>query len=173
MRRVNNQSRSPGPSDPAPGTSAIAVAVDLQALKAEAERAKGVVEFVPPIGDFIATDDPLFNLYSGACSVDEHRLRSSVAFGSESPWIKIPPLHFALSSTLGSRRSHQLLTIPPRACSQWINFIACCERRHLHTDELLVNPGNFVCFSGRQTGTILCISPSARSATAARTISRS
>ena len=54
------------------GASAIVVAVDLEALKAQAERSKGIVEFVPQIGDFVAIDDPLFNLYSGACSLDEH-----------------------------------------------------------------------------------------------------
>ena len=30
------------------------VAVDLEALKAQAERSKGIVEFVPQIGDFVA-----------------------------------------------------------------------------------------------------------------------
>jgi uncharacterized membrane protein len=82
------------------GASAIVVAVDLEALKAQAERSRGVVEFVPQIGDFVATDDPLFNLYSGACSLDEHALSSRVAFGSERAMDQDPLLHFALSPTL-------------------------------------------------------------------------
>ena len=78
------------------GASAIVVAVDLEALKAEAERSKGIVEFVPQIGDFVAIDDPLFNLYSGACSVDEHVLRSSVAFGSERAMDQDPTFAFRI-----------------------------------------------------------------------------
>jgi Predicted membrane protein len=67
---------------------------------AQAKRSEGVVELVPQIGDFVAVDDPLFYLYGGAYPVDEDRLRSSVAFGSERSMDQDPPLHFALSSTL-------------------------------------------------------------------------
>ena len=35
------------------GKSAIVVAVDVRALFVEAEKAKGVIEFVPQVGDFI------------------------------------------------------------------------------------------------------------------------
>jgi uncharacterized membrane protein len=44
------------------GASAIVVAADLEALRVQAERSKGIIEFVPQIGDFVAIDDPLFNL---------------------------------------------------------------------------------------------------------------
>ena len=49
------------------GTSEIILAVDLKTLLAEAERTDGVIEFVPQVGDFVALDEPLFNLYGGAC----------------------------------------------------------------------------------------------------------
>ena len=50
---------------------------------AEAEKSDGVIEFVPQIGDFIATDEPLFNLYGGTASLDDGDLMSTVAFGRE------------------------------------------------------------------------------------------
>lgn len=40
------------------GTSEIVLAVNLKDLKALAERSKSVIELVPQVGDFIATDEP-------------------------------------------------------------------------------------------------------------------
>jgi uncharacterized membrane protein len=42
------------------GTSEIVLAVDLKTLVAMAQRNDGVIEFVPQVGDFVATDEPLF-----------------------------------------------------------------------------------------------------------------
>ena len=43
-----------------------------------------IIEFIPRVGDFVATDEPLFYLHgSSAGSVDERRLRGQVAFGRE------------------------------------------------------------------------------------------
>ncbi len=65
------------------GTSAIVLAVDLETLVADASRADGVVEFLPQVGDFVATGEPLFELYGGAVSITDRRLQGRVAFGSE------------------------------------------------------------------------------------------
>ena len=65
------------------GGSAIVLAVDLDTLVADARRADGIVELVPQVGDFVATGEPLFELYGGAVSLANHRLRSRVAFGPE------------------------------------------------------------------------------------------
>jgi uncharacterized membrane protein len=77
------------------------LAVNLNLLMAEAKRSKGVVEFVPQIGDFVAVDDPLFYLYSGAYPVDEDRLRSSVAFGSERSMDQDPTFAFRIVVDVG------------------------------------------------------------------------
>lgn len=65
------------------GTSEIIVAANVSALLADAERSGGVIEFVPQVGDFIATDEPLFKLYGEATSLDDAKLRSTVVFGPE------------------------------------------------------------------------------------------
>jgi uncharacterized membrane protein len=43
----------------------------------------GVIEFVPRIGDFVATGEPIFLVHRSSCRSDERRLRGAVAFGSE------------------------------------------------------------------------------------------
>jgi uncharacterized membrane protein len=66
------------------GRSAIVIAVNLKALVAEAKRADAVIELAPRVGDFVATDDPLFRLRGpGATNTDDRLLRAQVAFGPE------------------------------------------------------------------------------------------
>jgi uncharacterized membrane protein len=65
------------------GRSEIVLAIDLRTLMREARRTRGVIEFVPEVGDFIATDEPLFVLYGGATAVEDRTLRAAVALGSE------------------------------------------------------------------------------------------
>ena len=65
------------------GTSGIVLAVNLAGLVAQAQHANGIIEFVPQVGDFVAVDEPLFRLYGGACNIDDNKLRSAVALGSE------------------------------------------------------------------------------------------
>src|SRR5262249_59352383 len=42
------------------GTSAIVIAVNLQALVAEAQKAEGIIEFAHRVGDFVAVGEPPF-----------------------------------------------------------------------------------------------------------------
>jgi uncharacterized membrane protein len=63
------------------GSSAIVIAVNLEALVAEAKRADVIIALAPRMGDFVASDDPLFLLRGdGAMEIDE---RKQVAFGPE------------------------------------------------------------------------------------------
>ncbi|OUL88632.1 DUF2254 family protein, partial [Paraburkholderia hospita] len=65
------------------GKSGIVLAVSLERLVTKARRTNSVIEFVPQVGDFVAVDDPLFYLYGNAGAIDENRLRTLVAFGTE------------------------------------------------------------------------------------------
>ena len=49
----------------------------------EARRANGVIEFVPQVGDFVASEEPLFVLYGGVVAMGDDDLRATVAFGVE------------------------------------------------------------------------------------------
>ena len=46
------------------GMSGVVLAANLPALVKLAQRAGGVIEFVPLIGDFLSVDEPLFRLYA-------------------------------------------------------------------------------------------------------------
>src|SRR4051794_15552776 len=61
--------------------SAIVLAIDLDTLVQDAQRANGVIEFVPQVGDFVPTGEALFELYGGAVSLMDGRLQARVAFG--------------------------------------------------------------------------------------------
>ena len=65
------------------GTSAIVLAVNIKSLVSAARTADGIIEFIPRVGDFVATDEPLFRLYGGATAIDDRALRAQVAFGPE------------------------------------------------------------------------------------------
>jgi uncharacterized membrane protein len=78
------------------GRSEIVLAVDLDALMREARRTRGVIRFVPHVGDFVAADEPLFVLYGGAIEADDHRLRTAVAFGPERTMEQDPLFSFRI-----------------------------------------------------------------------------
>jgi uncharacterized membrane protein len=66
------------------GTSAIVIAVNLEALLAAARRSNCVIEFIPRVGDFVGRGDPLLIVRgSNAADIDEVALRGQVAFGRE------------------------------------------------------------------------------------------
>jgi uncharacterized membrane protein len=126
------------------GASAIVVAADLEALKAEAERSKGIVEFVPQIGDFVAVGDPLFNLYGGACSVDEQKLSSSIAFGSERVMDQDPTFAFRIVVDVALKALSPAINDPTTAVlamDQLHRLLRMVGKRHLHTDELVNRSG--------------------------------
>jgi uncharacterized membrane protein len=64
-------------------TSEIVLAVDIPTLVALAQLHDGVIEFLPQVGDFVATDEPLFLLHGGAMAIDDRTVHSTVAFGPE------------------------------------------------------------------------------------------
>ncbi|MGC1190642.1 MAG: DUF2254 domain-containing protein, partial [Candidatus Binatus sp.] len=65
-------------------SSAIVIAVNIDALVAEAKRAGAIIELVPRVGDFVAKNDVLFRLHgSGSAKVDQRLLQNQVAFGRE------------------------------------------------------------------------------------------
>jgi uncharacterized membrane protein len=78
------------------GHSEIVLAVDLDTLVREAQRSNGVVALVPQVGDFVATDEPLFVLYGGASAIDDRILETTVAFGSERTMEQDPLFSFRI-----------------------------------------------------------------------------
>ena len=83
VRATGEPQRAPGRIVRHAGHAGIVLAVDVPTLVAEAERADGIVELVPQVGDFVATGEPLFALHGGAASLGDDRLGATVALGPE------------------------------------------------------------------------------------------
>lgn len=90
--------------------SAIVLAVNLEELAAAARRSSGIIEFVPRVGDLIATGEPLFRLYGGASVIDDRKLHGAVAVGPERTMEQDPMFAFRI-----------LLDIALKALSKAIN----------------------------------------------------
>jgi uncharacterized membrane protein len=65
------------------GFSQVVLAVDLRALMVLARRTRGIIEFVPQVGDFLSVGEPLFILYGGATAISDRALNTTVALGPE------------------------------------------------------------------------------------------
>jgi uncharacterized membrane protein len=121
------------------GKSEIILAVNLPALKDDAERSNGVIEFVPQVGDFVAVDEPLFNLYGGAASIEDNKLRASVAFGPERTMEQDPTFAFRIVVDIALRALSAAINDPTTAVlaiDQLHRLLRMVGNRHLRTDEI-------------------------------------
>lgn len=126
------------------GTSGIVLAANLKLLLEEAVRLNGVIEFVPEVGDFVAVDEPLFNLYGGARLIDEETLRASVAFGSERTMDQDPTFAFRIVIDIALKALSPAINDPTTAVlaiDQLHRMLRMVGNRHLRTDETLDKSG--------------------------------
>jgi uncharacterized membrane protein len=134
----------PGRVIPHGGTSEIVLAANLRKLVAQAQRSNGVIEFVPQVGDFIATDEPLFKLYGGAASLDEDDLRSAVAFGPERTMEQDPTFAYRIVVDIALKALSPAINDPTTAViaiDQLHRLLRKAGNRNLRTDEILAKSG--------------------------------
>ena len=121
------------------GTSGIVLAVNLKQLTNEATRASGIIELVPQVGDFVAVDEPLFNLYGGARSIDEETLHDAIAFGSERTLEQDPTFAFRIVVDIALRALSPAINDPTTAVlaiDQLHRLLRMVGKRHLRIDEI-------------------------------------
>jgi uncharacterized membrane protein len=126
------------------GTSGIVLAVNLDVLLAKAESCDGIIEFVPQVGDFVSIDEPLFNLYGGARSIEEDTLRASVAFGSERTIDQDPTFAFRIVVDIAIRALSPAINDPTTAVlaiDQLHRMLRAVGKRYLRTDEITDGSG--------------------------------
>jgi len=129
------------------GASEIILAVNVNRLIAAAEKSKGVIEFVPQIGDFIATDEPLFNLYGSAKSLDERLLRSTVAFGPERTMEQDPTFAYRIVVDIALKALSPAINDPTTAViaiDQLHRLLRKAGKQNLRTDEILGKSGQLL-----------------------------
>jgi uncharacterized membrane protein len=97
------------------GKCEIVLALDLETLVREARLCDGVVEFVPQVGDFVATDEPLFVLYGGAIAISDERLRAAVAFGRERTMEQDPLFAFRIMADIALKALSPAINDPTTA----------------------------------------------------------
>jgi len=121
------------------GRSQIVLAVEIESLVKEARRLDGIVEFVPQVGDFVAADEPLFNLHGGAAGIDDATLRETVAFGSERTLEQDPMFAFRILVDIALKALSPAINDPTTAVlaiDQIHRLLRVVGRRHLHDETI-------------------------------------
>jgi uncharacterized membrane protein len=121
------------------GPSEIVVAVDLATLVREAGWADGVIEFVPQVGDFVATGEALFVLYGGAIDISDSLLRTTVAFGPERTMEQDPTFSFRILVDIALKALSPAINDPTTAVlviDQVHRLLRVLGGRHLRGDVI-------------------------------------
>jgi uncharacterized membrane protein len=126
------------------GKSAIVVAVNVEALFAEAEKAEGVIEFVQQVGDFVGSGEPLFILHGGAGVIDERKLRACVVLGDERTMEQDPLFAFRILADIAIKALSKAINDPTTAVlaiDQLHRLLRSAGTRNLRTDQILDREG--------------------------------
>lgn len=121
------------------GTSAIVLAANIKSLVSAARTADGIIELIPRVGDFVATDEPLFRLYGGATAIDDRALRAQVAFGPERTIEQDSTFAFRVIVDIAIKALSKAINDPTTAVlaiDQLHRLLRMVGKRHLHDDTL-------------------------------------
>ena len=121
------------------GVSGIVLAVDVVTLVDEARRADGLIEFMPQVGDFLAPGELLFALHDGATAIDDGRLRSTVAVGSERTLEQDPLFAFRILVDIALKALSPAINDPTTAVlaiDQIQRLLRVLGRRCLRDEEI-------------------------------------
>ena len=130
-------------------SSRIVLAVNVKVLIAAAERTGGMIELVPQVGDFVASGDPLFNLYGGAASVNDDVLLGTVILGSERTMEQDPTFAFRIAVDIALRALSLAINDPTTAVlaiDQLHRLLRRVGQRHLRTDHIFDRTGQLRVF---------------------------
>jgi len=129
---------------PRPGKSGIVIAVNTKRLVAEAQKANGVIEFVPRVGDLVGSGEPLFLLHGGAGAIDEHKLRASVVLGTERTIEQDPLFALRILVDIAIKALSKAINDPTTAVlaiDQLHRLLRRAGKRNLGTDQILDDSG--------------------------------
>jgi len=118
--------------------------VNVDTLVTEAEKAKGVIEFAPQVGDFVGPGEPLFLLHGGAGTVYERKLRASVVLGDERTMEQDPLFAFRILVDIAIKALSKAINDPTTAVlaiDQLHRLLRSAGRRNLRTDQILDRDG--------------------------------
>ena len=125
-------------------SSGIVLAINIKVLMAQAESSGGAVEFVPQVGDFVASGSPLFNLYGDSGSVDDRVLSEAVVFGSERTIEQDPTFAFRIVVDIALRALSPAINDPTTAVlaiDQLHRVLRRVGQRNLRSDHIFNEAG--------------------------------
>jgi uncharacterized membrane protein len=132
------------------GDSAVLTAADFRWLAAAGVAARGLIDLVPRVGEFVAVDEPLFHLYAGAARLDERSLRSALAFGEERTLEQDPMFAFRILVDIAAKALSPAINDPTTAVlaiDQIHRLLRSVGKRELDTEAMLDESGTLgVCF---------------------------
>jgi uncharacterized membrane protein len=94
---------------------------------------------VPQVGDFVAADEPLFNLYGNAAGSDDDFLRDTVVFGTERTMEQDPTFAFRILVDIAIKALSPAINDPTTAVlaiDQIHRLLRVVGRRRLHGDAV-------------------------------------
>jgi uncharacterized membrane protein len=122
------------------GESAVLIAADFRGLSDAGVAARGLIELVPRVGDFVAVDDPLFRLYGGAAGLDDGPLRAALAFGMERTLEQDPMFALRILVDIAAKALSPAINDPTTAVlaiDQIHPLLREIGKRHLDTEAIL------------------------------------
>lgn len=126
------------------GKSGIVLAVNLEALVAEARRVDGVIEVSPRVGSFVSAGEPVFLVYGHADAFDEGTLRASIAFGPERTIEQDSTFAFRVIVDIAIKALSKAINDPTTAVlaiDQLQRLLRTVGRRDLHDDQIFDGTG--------------------------------
>ena len=126
------------------GKSAIVIAVNLEALVSEAEKAECVIEFASEVGALVESGEPLFVLHRRADATDEQKLRASVVFGSERTMEQDPLFAFRILVDIANKALSKAINDPTTAVlaiDQLHRLLRSAGKRNLRADQIVDRAG--------------------------------
>jgi uncharacterized membrane protein len=97
------------------GDPGVVLAFDDEGLLKFAQQSDCIIELVPQVGDFVATDDLVFRVYDGGRPIDDERLRQSIALGPERTLEQDPAFAFRIIVDIASKALSPAINDPTTA----------------------------------------------------------
>ncbi len=97
------------------GKPGVVQALDIETLVDIATRAACTIEVVPQVGDFVASDDPVFRLHGGGAAVDSKELLNHIALERERTLEQDPAFAFRIVVDIASKALSPAINDPTTA----------------------------------------------------------
>ncbi len=97
------------------GDPGVVLAFDLQALLDTAVRGGCMIEIIPQVGDFVATNDPVFRLHGGGSAISSKELLQRIALGRERTLEQDPAFAFRIIVDIASKALSPAINDPTTA----------------------------------------------------------